>query len=201
VSRLSRQCGIFNISQSYRSPRTVTSIAFICFYLMIFWYLTSYWSWCLLELSTLCIIRRRKLNGDETWFTILFYKIKFIIKVVKLVHEQLQTLQAFGCEKFLLAWFRALIYHLQTVFGWLFIACSHTIGCTSFQFDIIRIAEDFSGEVLDTCKGSWDRAPSKPLLHFLFCKKRFGKMTTQAPSQRWSNDNTSSVTAVKQWQH
>jgi hypothetical protein len=31
VSRLSRQCGILNVSKPYRLPRTVTRIAFICY--------------------------------------------------------------------------------------------------------------------------------------------------------------------------
>jgi hypothetical protein len=33
VSRLSRQCGIFNISQAYRPPRPVTGIAMLYFYI------------------------------------------------------------------------------------------------------------------------------------------------------------------------
>jgi hypothetical protein len=31
MSRLSRQCGILNISESYRPPRPVTGIALLCF--------------------------------------------------------------------------------------------------------------------------------------------------------------------------
>jgi hypothetical protein len=33
VSRLSRQCGILNISQPYKTPRPLTGIALLCFYL------------------------------------------------------------------------------------------------------------------------------------------------------------------------
>jgi hypothetical protein len=38
MSRLSRQCGIFNISQPYRPPRPVTGIVFTFTFLYIFAY-------------------------------------------------------------------------------------------------------------------------------------------------------------------
>jgi hypothetical protein len=37
VSRLSRQCGILNISQHYRPPRPVTGIAFLSFFFFFFY--------------------------------------------------------------------------------------------------------------------------------------------------------------------
>jgi hypothetical protein len=43
VSRLSRQCGILNISQRYRPPRPVTRIALLYFTLL---YFTSKWADC-----------------------------------------------------------------------------------------------------------------------------------------------------------